>query len=171
MTANPTQTATLAALLIREPPRVGRRAGEGGRRTGAEFSPSAIPLPPYHVSRIHPHRASISASRTPTATVANNSAFRTPTSRPRAAPTTPQGMSASQNTASSVPTQLARSEFHTSPWTSREKLVVIPHDGHGFPVIATMVHSGSPSWVWVAIVRGFPAASYGRIQAAAVKTA
>ena len=42
-----------------------------------------------------------------------------------------QGISASQNSASNVPTAFAYSEFHTSPWISSEKLVVIPHDGQG----------------------------------------
>ena len=47
-----------------------------------------------------------------------------------------QGMSVRQNTASNVPTALARSELTTSPLISRAKLVVMPHDGHGRPVVA-----------------------------------
>jgi hypothetical protein len=47
-----------------------------------------------------------------------------------------QGMNSRPNTASRVPTQLARSELARSPCISRAKLVVIPHDGQGTPVFS-----------------------------------
>ena len=46
------------------------------------------------------------------------------------------GIKNKQKTASPVPTALAFSEFQTSPCINSEKLVVIPHDGHGKPVIS-----------------------------------
>jgi hypothetical protein len=60
----------------------------------------------------------------------------TPYGRPRTAHTSAHGINTRQTAASSVPTALARSEFHTSPCMSSAKLVVIPHDGQGSPVMA-----------------------------------
>ena len=74
------------------------------------------------------------------------------------------------STAISVPAQFARSDATTSPRTSRAKLVVIPHDGHGLPVSTTKLHGGMPSCVCVAIVRGVPSASYGFSQNATANT-
>ncbi len=73
------------------------------------------------------------------------------------------------STAISVPAQFAFSEATTSPRTRSAKLVVIPHAGHGLPVIITKLHGGIPSCVWVAIVRGWPSASYGFSQNAIPK--
>ncbi len=42
-----------------------------------------------------------------------------------------QGISASQNKARSVPTALALSELAKSPFISKAKLVVSPHEGQG----------------------------------------
>ncbi len=63
------------------------------------------------------------------------------------------------NTQMKLPTQFARSEAATSPRTNSAKLVVIPHDGHGFPVSATKLHGGIPNCVCVDIVRGWPSSS------------
>src|SRR5262249_14925811 len=46
-----------------------------------------------------------------------------------------QGISESKKRASSVPTAFAFNEFHTSPWIRSEKLVVMPHDGQGYPPV------------------------------------
>src|SRR5262245_51767923 len=67
--------------------------------------------------------------------------------RPRHALIKPYGISVAQKNANRVPTQLARSEFSTSPRTSSAKLVVMPQDGQGFPVHTLNVHGGKPSWV------------------------
>jgi hypothetical protein len=64
--------------------------------------------------------------------------------RPHSAQARLQGMKARQQTASRVPTALARSEFHRSPRTSKAKLVVMPHDGQGIPVRKRNVHGGRP---------------------------
>jgi hypothetical protein len=55
--------------------------------------------------------------------------------RPKYALARFHGTSARQKSASTVPTAFALSEFHRSPCRSRAKLVVIPHDGHGTPVM------------------------------------
>ncbi|HEV3257470.1 MAG TPA: hypothetical protein VG013_11355 [Gemmataceae bacterium] len=55
---------------------------------------------------------------------------------PRTAEARFHGISARQKAASRVPTQLARSECHTSPCISSAKLVVMPHDGQGSPVLS-----------------------------------
>src|ERR1041384_578132 len=60
-----------------------------------------------------------------------------------------------QSTQMQLPTQFARSEESTSPRTNSAKLVVIPHDGHGFPVIVTKLYAGMPSCVCDDIVIGF----------------
>jgi hypothetical protein len=79
--------------------------------------------------------------------------------RARIALTTAHGIRASQNRASKVPTELAQSEFSTSPRMSRAKLVVMPHDGHGMPVSTRNVHGGKPSCRCVSILRGWPNSS------------
>jgi hypothetical protein len=55
----------------------------------------------------------------------------TNTGRPQNTEARPHGISARQNKASKVPTALACSDARQSPWASRAKLVVIPHDGQG----------------------------------------
>ena len=63
--------------------------------------------------------------------------------------------------ARAVPAKFAFSEFHTSPWISSEKLVVMPHDGHGKPVNSLNVHLGrfKGGCMWVSLVRGLPSSS------------
>lgn len=56
-----------------------------------------------------------------------------------------QGISARPKSANSVPTALARREFTKSPCTSKAKLVVMPHDGHGMPLRMRNVQGGKPS--------------------------
>jgi len=56
--------------------------------------------------------------------------------RPRTTEARFHGMRARQKAANRVPTQLARSEWRTSPCTSSAKLVVMPHDGQGSPVLS-----------------------------------
>src|SRR5207245_8387700 len=80
------------------------------------------------------------------------------------------GITRAQKTASPVPTQFAFIEFQTSPRTNRAKLVVIPHDGHGIPVISWNRHGGMPS-VWCDASRmGVPSALYGCTRVAMKKT-
>src|SRR5262245_51411670 len=65
---------------------------------------------------------------------ARNTAFSIDTSqsgRPQKELARHQGIRASQNRANRVPTALARSELATSPFISKAKLVVNPHEGHG----------------------------------------
>jgi hypothetical protein len=81
-----------------------------------------------------------------------------------------QGMSIRQNRASSVPTALARSELDTSPRTSRAKLVVMPHEGQGTPVVRKNVQDGKFICRWVAMVRAVPSGWYGFNQAAMANT-
>src|SRR5262245_6656752 len=73
--------------------------------------------------------------------------------RPRITDPMLQGINAKQVSANRVPTQLAHSEFQTSPCISSEKLVVMPHDGQGNPVDSLKEHGGSPSCRCVSIVR------------------
>src|SRR5882724_1858629 len=74
--------------------------------------------------------------------------------------------------ASAVPAKFACSEFHRSPWIKSEKLVVMPHDGQGNPVISLNVHLGkfNGGCVCVSAVRGRPLASYGSSSAAMTNT-
>ncbi len=90
--------------------------------------------------------------------------------RPKYAQARFHGISARQKSASSVPTAFALSEFHRSPCIRSEKLVVIPHDGHGKPVTLLNVQGGSPNCRCVSIRRGWPSASYGFSQTAIEKT-
>jgi hypothetical protein len=55
--------------------------------------------------------------------------------RPQTTQARHQGISKRQNPANSVPIALARREFLKSPCISKAKLVVMPHDGHGRPVV------------------------------------
>jgi hypothetical protein len=57
-----------------------------------------------------------------------------PTDRARYALARHHGISSRQKTARPVPTALAFSEFQMSPCIKSEKLVVMPHEGHGTPV-------------------------------------
>ena len=100
------------------------------------------------------HRTSARPVKKITARMTHGSADRTHTHRPRAALATLHGISPRRNVASSVPTGLARSDATGSPCMSRAKLVVMPQDGHGTPVSRRKLHSGNPSCVCVAIVRG-----------------
>ena len=61
----------------------------------------------------------------------------------------PQGSISQTVKAINVPTELACIELLTSPRLSNEKLVVIPQDGHGFPVATSNEQGGSPICVWV----------------------
>ncbi len=79
-------------------------------------------------------RSSISNRNTTTRPVSIRSTERMPYSRPRRAQTRHQGIAARHTSASRVPTALACNECRRSPWTSRAKLVVMPHDGQGSPV-------------------------------------
>ncbi|MCS6850995.1 MAG: hypothetical protein NZ700_07470 [Gemmataceae bacterium] len=72
--------------------------------------------------------------------------------RARQALASPHGTRAKPNTAVSVPTAFAWSEYQTligrpctRPSINRAKLVVMPHDGHGRPANARKEHGGSPS--------------------------
>src|SRR5205823_2428445 len=93
------------------------------------------------------HRPSISTRNTPTDTVSTSSPRPAGmnSNRPASPPATAQTSSAAQDTATTVPTQFARTDDRTSPRTSRAKLVVIPHAGHGLPVSTTKLHGGIPN--------------------------
>ena len=99
------------------------------------------------------------------------SAERTNTVRPRTTLATLHGTRNKPRMPSSVPAALARSEFSTSPRTSRAKLVVMPHDGQGIFVRLWNVQGGRPSCRCVSMRSGCPSSSYGFSQIATAKTA
>jgi len=71
-----------------------------------------------------------------TSRVRARSSDQTHSGLPRTAEARFHGISARQKAANKVPTQLARSESQTSPRISSAKLVVMPHDGQGNPVLS-----------------------------------
>jgi hypothetical protein len=79
--------------------------------------------------------------------------------RPSTAQVKAHGMQARPTRASKVPTALACSDAHRSPWISRAKLVVMPHDGQGSPHSTLKVQGGRPSCRCVSIRFGWPLAS------------
>ena len=79
-------------------------------------------------------------------------------------------MNERQNTASSVPTKFARTEFHGSPCMSSVKLLVMPHEGQGRPVSTLKVQGGRPICVCVSWSQTRPSL-YGLSTMATVNTA
>ncbi len=82
----------------------------------------------------------------------------------------PQGRRSIKKNARADPTGLALSAFPRSPLTIKAKLVVIPQEGHGWPVRIMKLQGGNPSCSCVPICRALPSDPYGLSQKAMPKT-